>query len=174
LNAKKNNLRSHEPVRPECRTGCGVSKGHHERTRVAKKNFVQSFERSLMIQSVGIDSVEIARFDCWKNYTRTSLLKIFSPAELTYSFSNVAKTSERLAARFAAKEAAFKALYSLCTKKTSLLSWCKLVEVVHAADNQPYLHVAWHVFDLRCIPSALHLSITHTKTTATALVIVEI
>ena len=126
-----------------------------------------------MIQAIGIDSVEIVRFAHWGKYSQGSLLKIFSLAELTYSLSNPAKTSERLAARFAAKEAAYKALSSLFNKKISFLSWCTLIEVTHNDQSQPHLKIAWHVLDIPCVPSAIHISLTHTKTTATALVIIE-
>ena len=121
-----------------------------------------------MIKAIGIDSVEIARFDAWKNYSHASLLKIFSQSELAYSLSNPAKTTERLAARFAAKEASYKALSSLFNKKISFLVWCKQVEVVHDLRSKPMLQVTSEYTEY-----TLHLSITHTKTIATALVIIE-
>ncbi len=121
-----------------------------------------------MIKAIGIDSVEIARFDAWKDYSHASLLKIFSQSELTYSLSNPAKTTERFAARFAAKEASYKALSSLFHKKISFLVWCKQVEVVHDLSSKPMLQITSEYKSY-----IIYLSITHTKTVATAVVIIE-
>ena len=63
-----------------------------------------------MILGIGIDSVEIKRFEPWTSYSKNRLARIFSEHEITYSLSNPKKAAERLAARFAAKEAFFKAL----------------------------------------------------------------
>ena len=126
-----------------------------------------------MIKAIGIDSVEIVRFDTWKKYSHVSLLKIFSSSELAYALSNPIKTSERLAARFAAKEASYKALSSLIDKKLSFLSWCKHIEILHILHNQPILSIDWSKLALPSSTSIIHLSMTHTKTVATAVVIVE-
>ena len=126
-----------------------------------------------MIKAIGIDSVEIERFDAWKKYSHASLLKIFSASELAYALSNQFKTSERLAARFAAKEASYKAFSSLVDKKISFLSWCKYVEIVHGSDGQPVLTMHVQALSSQFLSFVIHVSITHTKTVATALVIIE-
>ena len=121
-----------------------------------------------MIKAIGIDSVEIVRFDAWKSYSHASLLRIFSQSELAYSLSNPIKTTERFAARFAAKEASYKALSALLPKKISFLTWCKQVEVMHDLCSKPMLKTTSEYIEY-----TLHLSITHTKTIATAVVIIE-
>lgn len=66
-----------------------------------------------MVLGIGIDSVDIARFEQWHTYSHKKLLRVFSPAEIAYSLENPTKSAERFAVRFAAKEALFKALTPL-------------------------------------------------------------
>jgi phosphopantetheine--protein transferase-like protein len=132
-----------------------------------------------MIQAVGIDSVEIIRFNAWKNYSEKKLLKLFLPHEIAYCLSNSQKSAERFAVRFAAKEAFLKAFSSLtaATQPLSLLTICKNVSIKHSENNVPYLLIEWNNL-IKLSPSVqttyiTHISLTHTKNTATAMVVIE-
>lgn len=140
-----------------------------------------------MIRGIGIDSVEIERCSTWKNYTATRLARIFSPNEITYCFEHTPSTIQRLAARFAVKEAAYKALCAAYPDVTiPFLTFCKFVELIHtqrAPDHflqkvtgRPTLSVNWsrlqqHNAGIK--PLVCHVSLTHTRTYATAVVILE-
>lgn len=129
-----------------------------------------------MMQGLGIDAIEIERFAYWHTYKPQQLLKIFSPEELQYAQQNPLKQPERLAVRFAAKEAFYKALCSRYKDLSfSLLFICQNVEV-KLVNQIPKLQVNWSVlqqkgkFSFKASPLTL-LSLTHTKTTAMAVVI---
>ena len=124
-----------------------------------------------MIIGIGIDSIEIKRFELWKNYPKNKLLKIFSDQEINYCLENPIKSAERLAARFAAREAFYKALCQITTKKTPFLTVCKHVQIRKNQNNAPVLHIDWKYLGHSNINS--FISITHTKTTATAFVVLE-
>lgn len=132
-----------------------------------------------MILSLGIDSVAIARFQDWHKKPVKQLQRIFSPEEITYCLSNPTKSAERFAARFAAKEAFYKALHSIIRdKKLPLFTVCKNLVIKKHLNGAPFLAVDWEYFKLHShettiLDLATHLSITHTKTDATAIVILE-
>lgn len=130
-----------------------------------------------MIVAMGIDAVEIDRFATWHTKSRTSLQRIFADEEIDYCLKNSASSAERFAVRFAAKEACVKALSVLSGSSTiSLLRVCKAVVVKKHTNGVPYIMIAW---DLLPEISPLlqqyrwHLSLTHTKQTAIALLVVE-
>jgi holo-[acyl-carrier protein] synthase len=133
-----------------------------------------------MIVGIGIDSVDIERLASWHLYPTTQLRKIFTQDELTYAVSIPEKQTERLAARFAVKEAFFKA-YSSWHKQHAIpfLTLCRLIELRAADRTAPHLYVAWNKLQTTIptgpqnIPTC-HVSITHTASQATALVIIEI
>lgn len=116
-----------------------------------------------MINGVGIDSVEIHRCAHWHTYSPERLKRLFSQEELDYCLSVPAKSAERFAARFAAKEAFYKAL---CASGDPQLPFFIIARQVHVIYRQkrPILKNNWN---------HAHLSITHTATTATAIVILE-
>ena len=118
-----------------------------------------------MIVGIGIDSVEISRFSHWHNYTR--LRRVFSQEELAYCLSNPAKSAERFAARFAAKEAFYKAAGSLGGPQVPFLKIARHIQVI-SLQGRPVLQV-----NCKNNPGLIHLSLTHTKTIATAVVIIE-
>lgn len=131
-----------------------------------------------MIKSIGIDSIEINRFNSWHTYSPQSLSKIFLPHETAYCISNTTKSAERFAIRFAAKEAFLKALSTVIAhqKIPNLLTVCKNVGVEHSPSGSPFLIVNWTSFGpLLVSPEQMtvHVSLTHTKTIATAFVILE-
>lgn len=127
-----------------------------------------------MFVGVGIDLVEIQRFNQWKYYSRKQLLRIFSDDEINYAFDNPAKTSERLAVRFAAKEAFFKALYSCRTTSLPFLTSCRAVQV--GIGKPPKLEICTDLLnDYLSVPYTYDtiLSLTHTGITAGAVVILH-
>lgn len=131
-----------------------------------------------MIIGIGIDSVEIARFAPWASFPQNQLLRIFHPNELAYCFAHSAKTAERLAARFAAREACFKALSAQCTKRLPFLTLCKAMRIENQSSGAPELIIDWIFLSQKGYlnlqkPLTAHLSLTHTQSTATAFIILE-
>jgi holo-[acyl-carrier protein] synthase len=131
-----------------------------------------------MILGIGIDSVEIARMIPWTAMDHTRLLRIFHADELAYCSKTPAKTAERLAARFAAREACFKALSPHCQRQLPFLTLCRIVRVKNLPSGAPQLIIDWKLlqtegfFTHHTVPKA-HISLTHTHSQATAIVIIE-
>jgi len=123
-----------------------------------------------MIKGIGIDVTEIERFRSWHTYSPTRLKKIFSPEEITYCLSVPKKSAERFAVRFSAKEAFFKALAPL-NHRHSLLKICRAVSVV-TNDEFPRLSVDWALLGIS--PMKAHFSLSHTRISAHAIVVLEI
>lgn len=119
---------------------------------------------------IGLDAVDIARFAHWHQYSRKQLERVFHPEELAYAFENPQKTVERLAVRFAAKEAFYKALSDSKAHSYSLLYICKNVRVAHRANGAPYLIINPELWDMSY---SCHLTLTHTGKTAIALVLLS-
>ena len=110
------------------------------------------------IAGVGIDSVEIARMrDILSRDTEHFLNTTFTQRERTYCDSH-ADPAPHYAGTFAAKEAVRKAT-------GELLRPFKYVEVVRTETGKP------EVWAEGVRSEALHLSITHTTDTASAIVI---
>ncbi len=129
-----------------------------------------------MIIALGIDSIEISRFNLWHQYPQKTLLKVFSAVEIGYCLSNKIKNAERFAVRFAAKEAFFKAFSTSSTQKAPFLTICKKVEIIHNQLNAPYLQIQWDQLSEFLIHKETihaHLSLTHNKSYATAVVVLE-
>ena len=115
-----------------------------------------------MIVGIGIDVTQVSRFTEAAARTPGLLTKIFTPAEQDSSM-------QRMAGRFAAKEAFAKALGA----PTGLV-WTD-VEVRKDADGKPYFECSGTVAALvagRGIAS-IHLSITHDAGIASAVVVCE-
>jgi len=128
-----------------------------------------------MILGIGIDSVEIARFERWKSFTHEQLGRIFSPDEIAYCFAQPNKTAERFAVRFAVREALYKALSAAAPEqKVPFLTLCTKLRV-DSGKRAPKLLIEGDYFRKLGIPELrqVHLSLTHTATTATALVVLE-
>jgi len=128
-----------------------------------------------MILGIGIDNVEVERFAHWHTYAPSTLRRIFSQEEIDYCLSNLTKSAERFAVRFAAREAFFKALSSAYPEsKIPFLTICKLV-CVHKINNEsPILEIDWQRFIGANSDIKSFISITHTKSVASAFVILEI
>lgn len=129
-------------------------------------------EANFMILGIGVDSVEIERFSHWSDYSEKKLSRIFSPEEIKYCLQHKNKSAERFAARFAAREALFKALsYAYPNFSLPFLSLCARVAIIRI-DGRPYVAIVGDLgVDLSL--SVIHLSLSHTRTDATAFVVIE-
>ena len=91
-----------------------------------------------MKNAIGIDIVEIKRLEkVSKKWNKKFLNKIYTSRELAYSRSK-RYPAQHLAARFAAKEAIFKALGEVTNQ---FVGW-KNVEILNDAYGKPVVH--WH------------------------------
>ena len=97
--------------------------------------------------------------------------RVFTEDERAYCDSRGANSVQHYAARFAAKEAAFKALR---TGWRDGLSWHH-VEIVSDELGAPLLHLSGHARDLfeRLGATHAHLSLSHTAEHAVAQVLFE-
>jgi holo-[acyl-carrier protein] synthase len=124
-----------------------------------------------MVISIGIDIVELKRISrALKTYKSRFREKYFTYREIEYCSSKV-KPSQHYAARFAAKEAAFKSLGKPWPPGCGYID----VEVITSTDGAPELRFSdalQKAFDELGMKKA-HLSITHTKISAAAVVIIE-
>ena len=123
-----------------------------------------------MVTGIGIDLVEVDRI-------MTSMKKesgfrelVFSAGEIAYCQPK-ANRFEHYAARYAAKEAFFKALGTGWMDGTAFNE----VEILNAANGKPYLHflglTATTIGEMAI--KNIQVSLTHIKTMASAVVIIE-
>jgi holo-[acyl-carrier protein] synthase len=124
-----------------------------------------------MIVGTGVDIAEVARIKAAvERFGERFLRRVFTPEEVKYALSK-ANAAERLAARFAAKEAAMKAIG---TGLRHGVTW-QDVEVVRLPGNRPILKFSGKAaeFAERLGCKRTHLSLSHTKEQAIAHVILE-
>lgn len=122
-----------------------------------------------MILGLGIDIVEVSRLEKWLN-DKKLLERFFNKEELEYVLSKRDGAAPSLAVRFAAKEAFGKAL------GTGLAGIeLKDIAVVNDKTGRPFLKLFGTALQaLKEKGGAdIHLSLTHEKTTAAAVVIIE-
>lgn len=124
-----------------------------------------------MIVGTGVDITEVARIKAAVDrFGERFLKRVFTPAEISYSTSK-GNVAERLAARFAAKEAGMKAIG---TGLRHGVTW-QNVEVVRQPGGRPGLRFTGKAADfavsLGC--KRIHLSLSHTEEHAIAHVILE-
>jgi holo-[acyl-carrier protein] synthase len=124
-----------------------------------------------MVLGTGLDLVNNSRFQQFvERRGERGLRRLFTDGELEYCLTHADPTPS-LAARFAAKEAFFKALG---TGMGAGGIW-RDVEVVRLASGRPRLMLhgraaaTAHELQVRTI----HLSLTHTRQTAAAFVVLE-
>ena len=123
-----------------------------------------------MIIGVGIDMVEVDRMDEKVHKSNGFKEKVFSKAEIEFCESKKEK-AQHYAARFAAKEAFLKA-----TGKGLLLGYnLSEIEVTSNDDGKPEiaLHGSFAAFAKENNYNKIHLSITHVKSMASAVVVIE-
>ncbi len=113
--------------------------------------------------AIGIDIEKVSRF---QNKTlekdKHFLKSIFTDTELEYSFSN-ANPAQHLCARFCAKEAAIKALYSLNLPPAPFNE----IEIINKHNGIPMLKIKNHE-NLKTT-----VSLSHTTDNAVAFVLIE-
>lgn len=125
-----------------------------------------------MIIGVGIDLVEIRRINDLLKRKSKNLSRIFTTFEITYSQSK-ANPAESFAARFVAKEAFLKAIGTGWGVRQSP-KWHE-IEIVNTKTNCPILKLHGKANSIcnRLKIKKLHLSLTHTKQYALAVVLLE-
>lgn len=112
-----------------------------------------------MIDGIGIDVVDIARFQESLERTPSLREKLFTELELTHNVQS-------LAARFAAKEALYKAL-----SPEHGLSWHD-AEVINLSNGKPAFLFRGGIADL-VDGAQVHLSLSHDGAIASAMVVLE-
>lgn len=120
----------------------------------------------------GVDIVEVARIARMiDDHGERFLARVFTPAERAYADDSPVRRAERLAARFAAKEAAFKALG---TGWAGGISWSEC-EVVRDASGRPGLvaHGRFAEVAASLGVRAWWLSLSHVDSHAVASVIAQ-
>lgn len=124
-----------------------------------------------MIVSIGIDIIEVRRIREVLARTPRFAERVFTSAERAYCDGRGAVAAQHYAARFAAKEAALKALQ---TGWRGGIGW-QDVEIASHARGAPYLIFHGQVEELfeRSGATAAHLSLSHTSEHAIAEVILE-
>lgn len=141
-----------------------------------------------MITGIGIDIVKVSRFSAWIKAPYSHQRTIFSEQEIADSFTRNAKEQciiEHLAARFAAKEAFYKALSATLTTlnitpkhQFSLVFSAQHTSVTTGNLGAPQLIVAWDSFIEKIgspLPAlTIHLSLSHEKTHAVAFIIISL
>jgi holo-[acyl-carrier protein] synthase len=124
-----------------------------------------------MIVGIGVDIVDVGRVkDLLERYREKFVRRVFTEAEAGYAGGSV-REAERLAGRFAVKEAVLKAFG---TGKSQGILW-RDVETIRGAMGKPevklYNKASKYMKELK--GSRIHVSITHDGGKAVAFVIIE-
>ncbi|MEA2104029.1 MAG: holo-ACP synthase [Candidatus Cloacimonadota bacterium] len=127
-----------------------------------------------MIAGTGIDLVEVGRIiQELEKHGKSFVKKIFTKAEIEYceQKTNIAIRAQHYAGRFAAKEAFFKAIG---TGWRGGIHWND-VEVINDQLGKPGLNLNGKAVEIieKMEVNSIHISISHTKNTAIAIVILE-
>jgi holo-[acyl-carrier protein] synthase len=124
-----------------------------------------------VIISIGVDIIEVRRVRETIERTPRFATRVFTEAERAYCESRGAVAAQHYAARFAAKEAALKALQ---TGWSGGISW-QDVEVAAKDSGAPIVlfHGRAHELYEQSGANAAHISIAHTTEHAIAEVILE-
>lgn len=136
-----------------------------------------------MVTGIGVDIIQVARFNAWVEHGASKKQALLSSNELEDCFSckNNAVIAQRLAVRFAAKEAFYKALSASFLVLSidvhvsmSLRFVAQHCYIAHSSLGNPVLHVDWVAIQKKIgttIPSMrTHLSLSHEKQYAVAFV----
>ena len=120
------------------------------------------------VHSTGVDITDISRIsDLIERLGDRFLKRVFTDAEIRYCNSKAAPP-QSYAARFAAKEAVFKAVGTGLVKG---FSWHD-IEVVNDEAGKPIIQL-YHKTARLLAGKRLHLSLSHTNKLAIAMVVVE-
>ncbi|MDO5308920.1 MAG: holo-ACP synthase [Planctomycetia bacterium] len=126
----------------------------------------------MRIVGIGVDSTEIDRVvRLYQRYDDSFRARVFTEHEREYCLARRKGFEESLAARWAAKEAALKALGVGWSQG---IGWTD-VETRNAPSGQPYLALYGRAKELaeELGVCDIKLSLTHTKTVATAFVVMS-
>ena len=124
-----------------------------------------------MIVGIGVDITEVERIKAAvERFGERFLKRVFTPTEVRYCMGKL-NAAERLAARFAAKEAGMKAIG---TGLRHGVTW-QDVEVLRLPGQRPILKFSGKAAEFadRLGCKRTHLSLSHTKEQAIAYVILE-
>lgn len=126
-------------------------------------------ESSRPVLRVGVDLVETAKVGRLAERFPDRLSSIFTTAELAYALRGGKRVDERLAVRFAAKEAAFKALGSGMSRGVSWLD----IGVQRTSTGRPRLELSGSAARLaqRMGLDSAEVSLSHTRDYAFAQVV---
>lgn len=124
-----------------------------------------------MIVGIGVDIVDVARVHgLLERYRDRFSQRVFTEAENRYANSSV-KSAERLAGRFAVKEAVLKAFG---TGKSQGILW-RDVETVRGPKGKPKVNLYGNAY--KCLEllkaDRIHVSISHDGGKAVAFVVIE-
>ena len=124
----------------------------------------------MTVLGIGIDLVEVARVDrLLTEHGERALRRVLSDDERAYC-AGKAHPAQHVAARIAAKEAAYKALSG--DGDIGYIPWAD-VEVARGGDGRPtlILHASAEAIAERLGVRRAHVSITHTNSHAAAIVV---
>ncbi len=124
----------------------------------------------MRIRGHGIDLMDVERIRAMVNdHGERFLTRIFTDNERQYAAQSARREAEHLAARFAAKEAALKALGTGWTRG---IAWTD-IEVTRGPTGRPELNITGQAAAIAAEAGITewHLSISHTETHAVASVI---
>jgi holo-[acyl-carrier protein] synthase len=124
-----------------------------------------------MIVGIGVDIVDVGRIkDLLERYRERFVRRVFTEAEVGYAERSV-REAERLAGRFAVKEAVLKAFG---TGKSQGILW-RDVETIRGAMGKPEvkLYNKANKYMIKLKGNRIHVSITHDGGKAVAFVIIE-
>ena len=140
-----------------------------ERTLAGGKSVMSEAVQPMHVIGVGIDIIEVSRIARMIDEHGARFLdRVFTQVEQDYANASPVQRAQRLAARFAAKEAALKAM---CMGLREGISWTD-IECAHRADGSPTLNVrarAAEIAQSRGIDAWL-VSLTHIQHMAAATV----
>lgn len=124
-----------------------------------------------MIAGIGVDIIEVDRIArALERHGERFAVRLFAPGEMAECWPSEQQRCRRLAARFAAKEAALKAL-GIGLRGVSWLE----IEVVKDDLGKPSLRLTGRLAEIAATQgiTAMHLSLSHCKEYAMAQVVAE-
>lgn len=117
--------------------------------------------------NVGNDIIEVERIkQLYNKYHQKFIDRVYTQNEIVYCESKGLNKYESYAARFAVKEAVFKAISSYLENKYTI-SW-KDIEVINDESGKPYAKIQGRVFE----EANIDISISHVKEYAIATAVV--
>ncbi len=136
-----------------------------------------------MILGIGVDIVNLDRFEEWETYSREKLLKVFRASELDDLKKSGGDAAQFFASRFAAKEAFYKALSAtlvskgLTSNSFSFQFARQHIEVIKGEWDIPALKINWKGFEEKVGENLadlnVQLSLSHEKNVTVAFVTIS-